>query len=814
MKYSYYFLVFLLFAGVASESGAQMLRENELVVIKGEKFVLHQVRTGETIYSISRQYEVGSQVLEEYNPKVSEGLKIGDMLKIPYQEGVEWQQQDTPQKGDPAYFENYTINSRTETPYFIARKFGITVEQIYAYNPEITRFRKGTTLRIPRWGAVPSESVSQIIEPRHTDITERELVLYEVQPGESLNSIARRFRISESEILFFNPDARQLKPGSIIHLPRPADEAGVENLADQREEMGVNFEDGIAFFDHTIASGETMWSVTRKYNVSEMDLVQLNPILESGFPAGVTIRIPVSESELSSPEPVHDDAFTRHQVEAGETLFGLAAKYNLSIPELRRFNPQLEKRNLVRGETILIPKDTEEQVTNRIPEIDDSLRLELPQYQGSYYEIEMPVVIPENCQPDDFGLRMASSYDVTLFLPLFIYNNDTLNQKLVKDEIPLDSLVFEDEFLEDDTLIERDEPEELFYDFYRESESYLQFYEGVLLAVDSLQRAGMQIVLHVFDSQQSPDSIRKHIYSPHFLETDLIIGPVFPHVQDEVAAIAAKNRIPMVSPLSAQSRVINNNPYYFQVNPTRDFIISQTAELVTEEYFNSNFVVVKTAQSGNAPEEKLVELVREKLSPSGFWNNPYGMQYNEVNFTRDGVNGLRRVFRKDKENVVFVSSMSEGDLSIVLSNINNLVRDYPVTLIGFNRYEQFRSIQEEFYHNLRLQFVAPYWTDYSNPETVRFIEAFRNHFHTDPGNFGMQGYDVAFYFLNALKNYGKEFMDCLPYQQVHLAQGSYSFEKQSPFGGYMNQGVSVISYQRNFEVVRKRVVGPFRFAEK
>ena len=158
--------------------------------------------------------------------------------------------------------------------------------------------------------------------------------------------------------------------------------------------------------------------------------------------------------------------------------------------------------------------------------------------------------------------------------------------------------------------------------------------------------------------------------------------------------------------------------------------------------------------------------------------------------------------------------MNEGDLSIVLSNLNNLARSYPVTLIGFNRYEQFRSIQEEFYHNLNLHFIAPYWADYSNPETVRFVKAFRQHFHTEPGNFGMQGFDVAFYFLNALKNFGKDFEECLPYQQVHLAQGSYSFEKQSPFGGYMNQGVSVISYEPNFEVVRKRVIGPFRFAQR
>ncbi len=814
MKFSYYFLVLLFVTGFCQELGAQLLKENEMVVIKGEKFILHQVRTGETVYSISRQYQIDSQTLSDHNPKVLDGLKIGDMLKIPYREGAEWQKTESSQQSDPDYFEYYTISSRTETPYFIAREFGITVEQIYAYNPEVTRFRKGTRLRIPRWGVSPSSIAVDAGKEQQQAITERDLILYEVQPGETLKSVAKRFRLSESEILFFNPGARELIPGSVIHLPRPVDEQLREELAGRKEQAADIYSEGVSFFEHTIVSGETMWSLTRKYNVSEFELKKINPLLDEGFPAGVTIKIPVKDSELTSPEPVNENAFTRHIVIAGETLFGISSRYNLTIPEIRRFNPQLETRNLVQGETLLIPKETEEGIAEHESETSDSIKIELPKFESRYYEVELPVIIPKNCQPDEFGLKVASTYEVTLFLPLFVQANDGLNKDLIREVIPVDTLAFDGEVMEEDTLIETDEPEELFYSFYRESENYLKFYEGVLLAVDSLQRAGMQIVLHVIDTQQNADSIRKYIYSTNFLETDLIIGPVFPQVQDEVAAIAAKNRIPIVSPLSAQSRVLGSNPYYYQVNPSRDFLIAKTAELVAEEYFTSNFIAIKTSHSGKSAEEKVIDLLREKLSPSGYWNNPVGLLYNEVNFSRDGVSALKRVLSKEKENVIFVSSMNEGDLSIVLSNVNNFAGQYPVTLIGFNRYEQFQSIQEEFYHNLRLHYIAPYWVDYSHPETVRFLKEFRKHFHTEPGNYGMQGYDVAFYFLNALRNYGKQFEECLPYQQVHLSQGSYSFEKQSSFGGYMNQGVSVISYEPNFEVVRKRVIGPFRFAQR
>jgi len=820
MKISRYFLLIVLFTGIFCKAGAQQLKENEIVVIQGEKFVLHQVRTGETVFSISRNYKVGSEVIEKYNPQISEGLKIGDILKIPYRDGMELQNFPETKKGDPVRFEFYTISSRTETPYFIAREFGITVEEIYAYNPEVNRFRKGTKLRIPVWEPDREVVLEEPVQEKEQQVEEKqELIMHEVKTGETLFSLARRYKISESEILFYNPGARELKAGSVVYIPKkkeavfrtPSDK--ISNTID--ETLTETLVKRGNYFEHVVVSGETLWSLTRKYNVAEEELKALNPVLRTGFPAGITLKIPVKDTEPVTAEPVNEDAFLRHVVQPGETLFRLSSQFNLTIPEIRKFNPQLENRNLVQGEILLIPRRPDEEITQFMENIaGDSLKVETRPLESEFYDIEVPVVIPENCRPGQNPQASVTTYDIALFLPLFIHANDTLNREPEKIEIPFDSLLIADDFLQKDTLIERDQPVEMFYDFYRESENFLQFYEGVLLAVDSLQRAGMNIRLNVFDTQQSPDFIRQFIYADEFLETDLIIGPVYPQVQSEVAAIAAKNRIPMVSPLSSQSRVLTSNPYYYQVNPSREFLTAKTAELITEEYFKSNFVVVKTVNSGGIHEEKVVEMVRERMINSGFWGQPQGMQFQVYDFAREGAAGLKHIFSPNKENVVFVASMNEGDLSLILSNINNLAGEFPVTLMGFNRYEQFESISDEFFHNLKLKYIAPYWVDYSHPETIRFLEKFKEHYHTEPDNFGMQGYDVAFYFLNALWNYGKDFNDCLPYQQVHLSQGNYSFEKVSQFGGYMNQGMSVISYEPGFDVVRKRVIGPFRFAEK
>jgi hypothetical protein len=162
---------------------------------------------------------------------------------------------------------------------------------------------------------------------------------------------------------------------------------------------------------------------------------------------------------------------------------------------------------------------------------------------------------------------------------------------------------------------------------------------------------------------------------------------------------------------------------------------------------------------------------------------------------------------KTKENVVYIPSENEGELSVAISNLNNLSDEYSITLIGSNRYPNYSSIQLEQFHNLKLKYIAPYYTDYANKQTINFVEKYKNNFGTEPDNFSFQGYDVTLYFLTALITYGNDFAACLPYMHTFQMQGNYHFGQLTQFGGYMNEGVSVISYTRDYEVKRKRIKG-------
>ena len=809
----------------------QQLKENEVIVIKGEKYVLHQVRTGETMYSLEKKFRVDSITLITHNPHIAEEeLKIGEILKIPLREDVDLREQPVYIKGDPTYFDYYTITSRRETPYFIAKAHGITVEEIFAYNPEVEKFRKGIKIRIPRWETLSGKEPAKETEPDSEVVTEREtvkaeeqvsgqkeieLIRHTVNPGETLFSLSRKYGVSESEILFYNPDAKDLKAGSILYIPQPERPLADVTLPETPPEGQFPLSEG-QFFEHTIVSGETLWSLSRRFGVTEEELIGLNPVLKEEFPAGITIRVPVKESSLVQAEPVNEDAFEKHIVKPGETLFGLAEQYRVTIPDIKKFNPVLEKRNLVTGETLLIPKTEEKEVVtfNEESTNPDTVTMIVPQFDDDYYEVKFADKIPASCLPRTDQQVQDKIYNIVLFLPLYINDNELLNREYDESaDSQQDSAVNEFNNFENDSVIE---PESIqkFHDFYQDSENFIMFYEGVLLAIDSMQRTGMKIRLDVFDTQMKLDHIRNQISRINFLNTDLIIGPVYPQVQREIASLASKNRVPIVSPLASQSEVLVSNPYYYQVNPDRDILDIKTAELIAEEYFNSNFIVFKTRSGGDEMSRKVPEMIRERLLHTGYYGQAEGFNFNIYDFNHGGAAGISSLLSHDKENVIFIPSMDEGQISVALSNINNFAGEYSITLIGFNRYQQFKSINIELFHNLKLHYVAPYWVDYNDKSTIAFIKKFRDYFHTEPENFGFQGYDVTLYFLSALKNYGKEFSECIPYMDVKLIQGDYRFEQVSRFGGYMNNGVSVIYHRPDFEVVRKRILGPQNIARK
>ena len=781
----------------------------EIVMLEGRKYYLHEVKQGETIASICSLYDIEREELLTVNSELLYGIKVGEIIKIPdvddassSQKKKDRRKSRRKRKSDKYELEPtddflfHTVTSG-ETVFSLAKKYNVAVDQIYSLNPEAKQgILKGEILRIPK---IRKEASLE----KRTGEEVAGLLFHKVSPGETLYSISRKYDRPVSEILAMNPKAAEvLSVGQLLKISK----------GDETERMEEAISDSDFFF-HRIEKGETFFRLEREYGTTAEELKKLNPALADGLKAGLTIKIPKVKIPEEKVEPIDGTKFFYHEVKKGETLYALATNYKVKIRDLKEINPVLKRRELVAGEKLLIPKTELIKVPVSVDEHAEK-KVEVPGEIRKLVKVEAPVpVLPEECK--HYYETNPDTFKVALFLPFYLNANDTINRVRIKpDEEELknwqmlhanDTASFPVQFeMREEKIV------------YAKSRNFLNFYEGFLLAVDSLKKTGLEVELYVYDTDQAPKVIDSLEHLPEFLSLDLIVGPVYSNLQSTIAELAYKNRIPMVSPLAENGEVLKKNPYYFQIKPDKNCRIVESAKFISDEFFDANFIVLTNGNWKHLEEAKLVDLCREKLFSTGFYDEAYEPLFQQIDLEKDGFFGLEHVMDPIRENVVIVPSSSEVQVNVAVSNLNSLAERFKITLVGLHEYVGFRSISSENLHHLNMYFLSPYYVDYQETIVNDFIDTYRKAFYTEPNQFSFQGYDVAFYFLSALRQYGKRFVDCLPYVKVDLLQAEYNFQRASQFGGFMNTSLHIMNYNRSYTIQCDGKIGntPVYFIDK
>lgn len=641
-------------------------------------------------------------------------------------------------------------------------------------------------------------------------------ILHEVNKGQTLFAISQAYDVKQSELIRINPSLKEgLKVDDVLKIPQKKD-----NKKRARRRKKKKGKDYILPTDthyyHRVKRRETIYSIAKEYNVTPEDIYRENPNSRKKIKTGQVLQIPRKKREpkakdISVTPPAivleEDENYQYHKVEKGETLYSLSKKYECEIATLIKENPSI-KKSLSTGKIIRIPKKRDKEYASlppdnfflyRVMSGDTYFRLkrrygvhkdELKDLNPQLIEglktgmvINIPkkrVIssqshIPPGCLSGPSEIQ-GSHFDVALFLPLYLEANDSINiigpaSNKARKEI------------------------------YQNSVNFIHFYEGLLLALQELKYKGIGIRLHVFDTNLDPSEVAKQVYTSEFLSFDLIIGPIYGRCQRLVSELSAKNRIPMVSPLSMDKSMVMHNPYYFQINPDKEYKLNTVSQFIGDDYFNKNFIVMNMGDNGHLDESGVVDKVRERFFSTGFYGDADDVLFHEFNFNKDGYYGLKRIMDPYSENVVIVPVKNEADISRAITNLNTASKKFDVTYFAVNYVaKNYTSIETEYLHNLNMHYLAPYYVDYGKENVIKFIKQYRKEFKTEPNQYSFQGYDIAWYFLNAMGKFGKNFIDCLPYFNVDLLQSDYNFQKVSDFGGYMNQTLYIIEYTKDYEV--------------
>lgn len=233
-------LLFWCHAASAQYAVPESEKSQSIIFIDGQNFYVHTVGAKETFYSLGKLYGIPQDDIVKYNPHTADGLKVGQVIKIPVAST-----EPVSKRREAKLFDKHTI-SKGETAYSIARHYSIPLSTIIEDNPEldITKLPLGGQILIRKksMGNSTDDMLSQELEEYRTAISSVDTIgeYHIVKPGETLYSLSRKYGVEQQTIIDGNNLSEGLKANMLLRIPKiPADSATAESEASEHLDFNV-----------------------------------------------------------------------------------------------------------------------------------------------------------------------------------------------------------------------------------------------------------------------------------------------------------------------------------------------------------------------------------------------------------------------------------------------------------------------------------------------------------------------------------------------------------------------------------------------
>lgn len=498
------------------------------------------------------------------------------------------------------------------------------------------------------------------------------------------------------------------------------------------------------------------------------------------------------------------EKFYVHTVKRKETLSSIVELYDVSEIDVLLNNSNIKRGKVKTGQKLLIPF------------IQNELENDIVQDEM----IDPGFLIEKDC--DMVFVSPDSIYRVALMLPLFLEQVDSVLLKSPANVKLLTAKPF----------------------------SFIHFYEGFMIAVDSLVNTrNLKLELKVYDIDNNITKVDVAMQDPWLKNADLIIGPFYIKPFEMMMGFADTNGIMIVNPLTNRSNLVDNQPNLVKVKPSYYSQIDYVRNLVKDRYVDNNVFIVRMDNNGDSTIiADLSRELKEVINPYTLVSNRkivsrLRMIYNKmedkdevniedvefhsdgtlldytlanvliddsvrfnndvyvVNYNNDRLETVNKYGSVARNNVVIVYTDQSVAATQLINKVNMLTERYPVTLICMPEWSKFDKLFSENLMNMSSVYLDDKFLDYNSAAVNSFICKFRKIYGTEPTDYAYQGFDIAWYFLNALMRFGPDMSSCLPYYQIPLLNNDFVFVRNEDGDGLENINWNMYQF-KNYEKVK------------
>lgn len=544
-----------------------------------------------------------------------------------------------------------------------------------------------------------------------------------------------------------------------------------------KEKVKVN---GQVCLSHIVLERQTLYAISKAYNVTIEEIYKYNPsVKEEGLKKNAILIIPLvektpqqerlikieekaaakaakaekkeveaQEREAESQErEVEAEKQIVHVVRWYEDLKTIADNYNVTVESIIEANG-LTGKKLKSRQKLIIPHMEEIRT-----ELAEDNQEGTPREEPKSYDAEEDIFATQTADTaaavfDINRLTIESKVDVALILPLKANGESG-------------------------------------------SRNYMDFYSGVLLATDMLQKQGIAISLKTFDIANEDEEIS----TLDLAECDVIIGPVSRTDLSQVLMHAPADR-PVISPLDQKTADMTKIYSNFVQAPTSKN--SQHEDLIRwlkeeADTLKDKVILISEKNMGYQKAPNNLEAIMDSI----------GVKYSKFSYSilesDNAITNIEPMLTKDGTVHFVIASESEAFVNDAIRNIYLLRHNkYDVEVYATSSIRNFETIGIENLHSCKLHISTGYDIDYKDVKTMDFVKSYRTLFKAEPSQYAFQGFDIANYFISNLYKYGDNWK--LAVEQIKSEELQNSFKFKIDGNGLTNIGTKRILYKDNWEI--------------
>lgn len=556
-----------------------------------------------------------------------------------------------------------------------------------------------------------------------------EYYVYSVEASEGLNAIGRKFEVSPEDITKANPEVKDgLNIGQKILIPVQKKKFVIKNEDKKTSEE---------FIQHKVEKKQTLFAISRKYNVSQDEIKELNPQITNGLREGMMLRIPIVENEkkkkkeektLSKKQESQSDNYITHIVKANETLYSISKFYKVEIENVIALNPGSEKSISI-GSSLKIPSELNGANSKKTK--DDDVRKNSGTTDNVINSTE-PSISNENRKP----IRIAFLLPFMLEQP----KNDVAGDR------------------------------------------FANFYAGSLLAIKEAKQKGISMEIFTYDTDKTEEKLLEVLNNTELKSMDFIIGPAFSNQVSAMGDFAKTNGINTLIPFTSKVADIDNNPYLYQFNPGAESELNFATDLFTGKYKNMNLIFADIPDISIFDDGKTwSETLRNNLTLNK-------RIFSTIELTSLDFADFSPVLKKGSKNLIIFNTDKFAYITPFLGSLKNYTNSYDITLFEqFTWKDQPENLSQRMY-------ISPFISTFNQSGLAKFNKDFSASFNwnssTETPRYDLLGYDITNYFVALLNQYGNKFPVKMNSKvNANYIQSQPRFERTSPKSGFINQQI-------------------------